>query len=171
MKTHWLYKVWFAVIALSITAIAVQGQTEDEPRPRPDRESIGKSWEVMQAIKISYLEKNLNLTDEEADIFWPLYHEYERKKKNVFKDMLSEKPDPESIANLSDEEIKTLVMKKIAYDQELLDMEKAFYENLFKALPAQKIARYYHAEKNYKRHLIDRMPHDRRPGPDKPPRD
>ncbi len=145
---------------ISLNTVAQNGRHN-----RPDYKSMSKSWEVMQAYKISYLENNMNLTDIESEKFWPLYHEFERKKKRVFNEIFNLMPQKEEIDTLSDERIKEIIEQKLAYDQELLDLEKGFYKDLFNTIPVSKIVEYFKGEKEYKRHLIDRMP----PGPGKHP--
>lgn len=152
----------FFTILFSVAAIAAQAQAG---RQHHNPENLSKSWEVMQAYKISYLENNLNLTEEEGEKFWPQYHEYERKKKKIFKEIFAMMPERGEINKLTDEEIKGLILKKLEYDQELLDLEKEFYQDMFKILPVRKIAEYFKGEREYKRYLIDRMP----PGPGKHP--
>ena len=151
-----------AIIAIIlISSMSLNAQRQDGRHKRPDHEAMSKSWEVMQAYKISYLENNMNLTEEEAERFWPLYHEFERKKKRVFKEMFELFPQKDEVDTISDEKIEEIIKKKLDYDQELLDLEKGFYDDLFKTIPVRKIGEYFKGEKEYKRHLIGRMP----PGP------
>lgn len=52
--------------------------------PRQGRKEMKKErFERMEAIKIAYITKELNLTPEESAKFWPVYNQHHEKLKNL----------------------------------------------------------------------------------------
>ena len=69
-------KTTFALILLiSIPALLInaQGRTDRSPESR----------EKFRSIKIAYFTEELELTSEEAEKFWPVYNEYDKKKSDL----------------------------------------------------------------------------------------
>lgn len=47
----------------------------------PREENHGKSREMIEAEKIAFITRELNLTSDEAKVFWPIYNEFENERK------------------------------------------------------------------------------------------
>jgi len=126
------------------------------------------SKEEIEAQKIAFLTKEMALTSEEAQVFWPVYNAFEDKQKALKKEHRTNRKKLKDGANLNDAELEQLMDSEI----ELRTREAALiaeYHEKFKAvLPIQKLARLYHAEDKFKRHLLKQMKggHD---GPPPPP--
>lgn len=134
----------------------------------PGQKGFGKSWEVMQAFKISFIEQSIDFTETESERFWPLYHEHERRKKNITEKLMG----PEyagshhclrAMDTLSNEEAIGMIMDRFLKEQELLDLQMEFYQELTQFLPPKKTLQYYQTDKRFKKHLIERIrkPHRR----------
>jgi Spy/CpxP family protein refolding chaperone len=66
---------YLLVLVLSLSTMS-QAQT-DRPLPPGQR---------LQALKIAYVTKQLNLTSEEAEKFWPVYNNYTNELRKVRQD-------------------------------------------------------------------------------------
>ena len=72
-------KLTFLAILLALTGL-IQAQT----KPQGDPQKV-------EALKISFITNKLNLTPEEAKLFWPIYNQYEDEKKALRKTTFGEK--------------------------------------------------------------------------------
>jgi len=114
--------------------------------------------EKIQAFKVAYLTKHLDLTPQEAQQFWPLYNEME-KKINVLKNSHKKKIQEMTprLSKFSDKEIEELVDSEIVFKQKELDIKKAYHSKYKTVLPIRKVAKLYRSEEQFKRELLKRI--------------
>ncbi|MNY29348.1 hypothetical protein D3C86_1633840 [compost metagenome] len=113
----------------------------------------------IEAFKISYLTEKMDLSEDEAKIFWPIYNEFQKEQTALNKErsqnMISFRKIPE-IENLSDTEVQTLIMNELNFKQRSLAIEKKYYYKLKSNLPIKIIGKYYRAQETFKRELLSR---------------
>jgi len=121
----------------------------------------------IKAFKIAYLSDKLDLTEDEATKFWPIYNKYD-KKINGFrilsyfslKKRLREKG---GINSLSEKEAKEIVLQFIKIDKEIAKANQEYQEKLISILPYKKIIRLKIAENEFQRKLLKRLRGKKRP--------
>lgn len=118
----------------------------------------GRNPEI-EAYKVTYLTEKLDLSPEEAKIFWPIYNAWtaeqvalreERREK-----MISFRKSTE-IENLSDTEVQTLINNELLFKQRDLNIERKYYNKLKSSLPIKTVGKYYRAQETFKRELLSR---------------
>ncbi|WP_442590346.1 hypothetical protein ACSBL2_03845 [Pedobacter sp. AW31-3R] len=118
----------------------------------------GRGAEI-QAYKISYLKEKLDLSPEEARIFWPIYNAWESEQSSLRserREKLISFRKLDEIENLSDTEVQALIVNELNFKQRELNIEKKYYTRLKSSLPIKIIGRYYRAQENFKRELLSR---------------
>lgn len=114
--------------------------------------------EKMEAMKVAFITKELDLSPEEAQTFWPVYNEYQdelgklRKEKHEKFQGYYDKMD-----ELSDKQLNEFVDYKIIYDQRQLDIKKKYLMEFKKVLPIKKVAQLFRAEYHFKKKLFAEM--------------
>jgi len=113
-------------------------------------ERSAQKMERMQAQKVAFFTNKLNLTVQEAEVFWPVYNEYNDKrqalkKSNSWKGQTQELTDDEANKLLDD--ILDLKEKDFAIQKEYLYKFK-------EVLPSQKVVRLYKLERRFKDEII-----------------
>lgn len=120
--------------------------------------SEGKSKEI-QAYKSTYLKEKLELTPEEAKIFWPIYNSMQSEQSELRqerrKNMISFRKSTE-IENLSDTEVESLINNELNFKQKDLNIDRKYYNKLKSSLPIKTVGKYYRAEQTFKRELLSR---------------
>jgi HKD family nuclease len=101
MKNYLLY---FSILFLLSSGAVAQNQPVPEAPP------------ILQGIKIAFITKQLALSNEEAQKFWPLYYEFSDKAKSLKKDQ-----------NLDE----------LAFDQKILEEKKKLKVELTKVLGSE----------------------------------
>jgi hypothetical protein len=119
--------------------------------------------EKMEAKKVAWITTKLDLTTDEAKIFWPIYNDYVREqatlRKERFQKMISFKKIKE-IEDLDDNEIQALIMNDFNFRQRDLDIEKKYYYKLKSNLPIKLVGKFYRAQEAFKKELLNQYRND-----------
>ena len=115
----------------------------------------------IEARKIAYITSELELTPEEAQVFWPVYNQYQAERKELRKKH-KELRGPKSkegeakkmLDSMSDKELEAMMDNMIAHDQAGLDLKKKYMAKYKEVLPIKKVAKLYRAEKRFKERLM-----------------
>ncbi|WGH75903.1 hypothetical protein P8625_01690 [Tenacibaculum tangerinum] len=150
MKKHLLT---FAVIFISL--FSTQAQTRKE------------NYEKIRAFKISFIAEKLNLTEQEADKFWPLYTTYDRKMISLHKEerygIKHKIQRLGGIDNLTEEESKDIIYKIKSVSKEQYETKNNFYSQLATFLPYKKILMLEVAEHEFRKKLIKKLRGKKKP--------
>ena len=141
-----------ALVVLSLGAFA-QG-------PQGPRRGGDNGWrERVRAEKVAFLTEEIDLTESEAQVFWPIYNEIQKSQRDGF----------EAVKNAYDAMAKGVEEKKSSKEMEKLvkayidakekneGIETKYLNKLLKVLPADKVARYYVAEEKFRHQQIGRL--------------
>ena len=141
-----------ALVVLSMGAFA-QG-------PQGPRRGGDNGWrERVRAEKVAFLTEEIDLTESEAQVFWPIYNEIQKSQRDGF----------EAVKNAYDAMAKGVEEKKSGKEMEKLvkayidakekneGIETKYLNKLLKVLPADKVARYYVAEEKFRHQQIGRL--------------
>ena len=167
MKTLRFYAAALAAFALLSISNA---------QAQPQRPNNG--WqERMQSEKIAFLTTELNLSPEEAQVFWPVYNKIAAEKKELNKAVkTSYKALLEALNSdtVTDKEIDKLLDDYLAAKQANKEAGKGDVKEFRKVLPSKKVAKLYVAEEKFRRNQLQRMKgnhnqgqHYGKPGPRK----
>lgn len=104
----------------------------------------------LEAARNSYINKRLNLTQEEADRFWPVYNQYQTELGNVLRQRRINNSSPQ--ANGIDQ-----VDRDINYEQQILSIRKRYKDEFLKILPPEKVSLLYKSEREFKDELIKQL--------------
>jgi len=109
--------------------------------------------EKLKAEKKSIVTKYMELTDAEANNFWPAYEDYQKDLQKInerLQAMLQSYAADYRSKSLTDEKAKKLLDEWIAIEQDEVKQRKAFVPKIVKALPGKKAARYLQIENEYR---------------------
>ncbi|MDE0534875.1 sensor of ECF-type sigma factor [Tenacibaculum sp. L6] len=134
---------------LLLSSLVTQAQTK-----KGDSEKI-------HAFKVAFLTEKLDLTEKEAEKFWPLYNVYDKEmmqlhreeRRSIKKRIMADG----GIDNLSESESKQIIEKINAVSKEQYETKNEFYSKLIKILPYKKILRLEVAEYEFHRKLIRKL--------------
>ena len=112
-------------------------------------------FEKMKAEKISFFTSKLDLTPAEAQSFWPVYNEYEKKRFDIKRQIHEfERMPDEQFAKLSDSEIEKLTNDYIGSFENEAVLLKDYNKQFLKILPKKKVLMMYRTENEFRSHLI-----------------
>lgn len=121
--------------------------------------------EKMEAMKVAYITKKLDLNTEEAQKFWPVYNELQKKRKALrVQSKQNHKEIKEKWDTVSDKDIELLVEKEFELKAKGLALEKQYHEKMKETVELKKLVRLYEAEKQFKREMIQTLRKKKEPG-------
>jgi hypothetical protein len=97
--------------------------------------------------KVAVITEAMQFTEDEAEIFWPIYRDYDYEFTKIGDQEISLIKDyAESFENLSDEKTAELVAKSISIDRQILDLRETYFNKISEALNPQLAARFIQIE-------------------------
>jgi len=91
-----------------------------------------KKQQDIEALKVAFISKELELTPDEAQKFWPVYNQYSKELKTIVKD---------------DENV-------IDRDEKVLNLKKKYQDQFTRVLGQQRMNRMFSAEGKFRQLLI-----------------
>ena len=134
------------LLSVSVNAQFHRGGNMQRPRKQQPKENI-------EAMKVAFITRKLNLTAEEAKTFWPVYDEFEARKKELNQAAVS-KYQKILTDSLTEKQATDLIDQQIIQAQKMLDLRKEYLLKFKQILPSKKIAKLYDAEKSFRRLLM-----------------
>lgn len=137
------------------TILFAQQPPPGEGPPRPARERV-------EAMKVGFLTQRLNLTAEEAKVFWPVYNKYQDElevlRKSRRENLVNAKMN---FDEMPEKDVEKAVDSELGFRQHELDLLKKYHVQFKQVLPIKKVAKLYRAEEDFKRELLDRIKENR----------
>lgn len=125
---------------------------------KPDREKL-------KSLKIAFLTERLDLSNKEAEAFWPIYNKHE-ERMNAFRK--TERQEIRSKARdfdaLTEKEAEELLDKQMALEAEKQAEQQAFVQKMKGILSAKKTIVLLKSEEDFKRKLIQQYRQRRKGG-------
>ena len=112
-----------------------------------DDRAVQLTRSAIQAERQAILATNLELSEKESAIFWPLYEEYRKALEsavNTRVDLLNQYFA--SYETFTDQEATALLDKHIAWEKEVLKVRSTYAKKMGKALPGKTVARFFQIE-------------------------
>ena len=136
-------KIFFLALALTFCTIGLaQNESGNKKNDGRNKEKFEQMMAYIQSRKIAFFTKALDLSSEEAKVFWPVYDECEkamnaarrevRKSAKALQDACKE--------GKSDEEIRSLADTYYANVERVSSLQKLHYYEYQKVLPVKKAA-------------------------------
>lgn len=105
--------------------------------------------EKVRADKKLLVAANMNLTEQEAAAFWPVYDSYQKEWNGMngrVKDTIKRYAEAYNTGTVADDTAKSLLDEALAIEAAELELKKSYVPKFGKVLPAAKVARYYQIE-------------------------
>ncbi len=138
-------------ILISILSIFAYSWLSAQERRGPSPEM----FEKIKAEKISFFTSKLDLTPAEAQAFWPVYNEFEKKKLEIQRQVHDfERMPDEEYAKLTEPEIEKMTNNYIELFEQEAMLRKEYHKQFQKILPKKKVLLMYRTENEFRSHLI-----------------
>ncbi len=117
--------------------------------------------EELQSQKIAFFTQELNLTPEEAQMFWPVYNAANKKLHSARKEITGCLKELQNALNseapASDSQIKALMDKYLKACEDEIDIQAETFEELSKVVPVHKAAKTFSLEERFRVMMIRQL--------------
>lgn len=144
MRRNFAKRMVGAALIMALFGFAPVGLAQDKPA---DNMQILR--DKIKADKKLLVAENMELTEREANGFWPIYEQYQKDLQKINQrivGLLEGYAKDYRNKLLTDDKAKKLIDEALAIEQAEADLKSAYVPKLGKVLPARKIARYLQIE-------------------------
>ena len=160
--------VLITCLLLSSTLIYAQlPQIEKDRSGYPKKQSEkqnGQRMQQVQSARIAFFTAELDLTSEEAEVFWPIYNRLWKERETAHKEAQKSLKDISQYVKgekkLSEAELKVLLLQYVDRNIAIGDVDKRYYNEFVNVIPIDKIARLYKAEEDFRMRMIHQLRRD-----------
>ncbi|SFG30527.1 hypothetical protein [Pontibacter chinhatensis] len=143
MKRYTLFFFFSCLLMLSGTAANAQdSRTQDRT-------------ENVDAAKTAFLTDKMGLTSEQAQKFWPLYNEYEQKRRTLIKGYRS--GYRQDVDALSEQEAKARIDNMFLTKEKELELEREYANKYLKIISNKQLIKLYRGERDFTKMLLKRL--------------
>lgn len=131
----------FAILSVSVA--------QEKRGPSPEM------FEKIKSEKISFFTGKLDLTPAEAQAFWPVYNEFDKKRFELQRQIHEfERMPEEKYKTLSESEIEKMTNNYLASFETEANLIKEYHQKFMKVLPKKKVLMIYRTENEFRSYLI-----------------
>ena len=135
------------IIYLALAALTSSNATAQE-----------QTREKLEAYRIAFFTKKLNLTPQEAEKFWPVYNEFQEKKNQIQMEKVRINRDfNQNELNMTEKEMTDAGDKFIALDVQGANLAQEYHRKFKEILSPVKVLRLYQAENQYRLQLLQEL--------------
>lgn len=140
-------------ILLTLTALLVSGILSAQPGQRGRR-----GYEQVEAEKIAYFTRILELSRQEAREFWPLYDDFEQQQEKLIDERRSlSMKFSENHENMNENQAEKIGDSYIDLQVKEAELAREFHEKFKNVLTPKKVMRLYQAENEFRMQLLRRI--------------
>jgi hypothetical protein len=116
--------------------------------------------ENLESLHTAFISQKLNLTDDEAKKFWPVYDQYHsdlnalKKEHNQNREMIAKAG---GIDNMKDADAQKYIENETDIQNRELQLHKEYIVKFEQVLPAKKVAKFFIAEEEFKIYLLKQL--------------
>jgi hypothetical protein len=112
----------------------------------------------LNAYKIAFFTRRLNLTSQEAEKFWPVYNEYQNKRNSIqIERQTLNRNINQNELNMSEKEMIEAGDKHIALQIQEATLAQEYHKKFREILSPAKVIRLYQAENQYRLQLLNEI--------------
>ena len=139
-----LLLLFFCATTLATTAAFAQ-----------DKSSSKERRERVEAAKIAFLTDKMELTSEQAQKFWPLYNEYETKRRDLLKAYRS--GYRQDVEELTEQEAKVRIDGMFTTREKELALEQEYAARYIRVISYKQLIKLYRGERDFTKLLLQRL--------------
>lgn len=121
-----------------------------------DESPNGRGKEKIKAAKVGLITNRLNLSEEQAKVFWIVYNEFNKKRSEVRKNIRQMTSESRNITT-SDDKILADIKEIISLKQKEVDLEKEYLSKFLKTINIRQVSELYKTEQLFNQMLVKKL--------------
>ncbi|WP_241738987.1 Spy/CpxP family protein refolding chaperone [Pontibacter beigongshangensis] len=113
--------------------------------------------ENVESAKVAFLTDKMALTPDQAQKFWPIYHEFETKRREIY--AAHKGSYRKKIDELSDPEVKAMLDGIFVLKQKELNLEQEYAAKYQRIISPRQLAQLYRGEREFTKMLLRKLDH------------
>ena len=105
----------------------------------------------IKALKTAHITEGINLTAKEAQQFWPVYNEFEEKRRNLYR---RERAEIEDVECLTEAKAGEKLNEYVEIEKEDYLLKRQYYNDLKKIFTARRIMQLKKVEDEFNRRIM-----------------
>ncbi|MRG47744.1 hypothetical protein GFS24_21655 [Chitinophaga sp. SYP-B3965] len=143
--------IWLVFGFLSMVMVPARQVMAQDANTQEDAKQ-----DKIKALELLYISRELDLTSEEAEKFWPVYKKYSKEVNELLADRkrkakeLKGQPRTDAIA-------EEALDKELGYERKMLEIKTRYKQEFMKILPARKVGNIYRSEREFRAMMIRQL--------------
>ncbi len=111
--------------------------------------------EQIKSLKVAFFTERLNLSPEEASVFWPMYNEHETAKESLRESQrkgISARFN--NLDEISEAEAQQALQQYLNLEEKEEELDKAFYLKIAEEFSAVRTLKLFQAERDFRKRLL-----------------
>ena len=147
MRIRWMIALLAVVTATGLWAQDKKVQDPAQSTELNDQAYIRLLRTDLKAKKEQIIKEAMQLSDQQAAAFWPIYRNYDAEQTKLGDEKLAIVHDyAQNFLTMTDPKADQLAQRVMALDEQRLALKKKYYELLKKALPTVLAVRFFQVE-------------------------
>lgn len=110
--------------------------------------------ERFKEMKEAFVQKELQITEEEGVLFWPVFRRFEMEKQRLRKEAFGTGPDRKKPSEMTEAELNAFIEKQMEWKRKDLALQDQYLAEFRKMLPASKVAKLMHIDERFRQFLL-----------------
>lgn len=153
-----------SILVLTLT-LATVGTAVAQDAKQDYKQARKEKWEKFRQDKQAFFTKTMELSDEQASKFFPLFDEMEKKKFELAREVRHEERRLLKSENVTDEQYKVAADRAASLSAKEVAIEKEYYAKFCEILTPRQQFLYHRCEHLFQKEMIDK--HHKGNKPDK----
>ncbi|WP_143197517.1 hypothetical protein [Chitinophaga niabensis] len=143
----WLIMGFLSMVMVPVRHAIAQDAAQEDAAAKQDK---------IKALELLYISRELDLTSEEAEKFWPVYKKYSKEVNELLAERkrkakeLKGQPRTDAVA-------EEALDKELGYERKMLEIKTRYKQEFMKILPARKVGNIYRSEREFRAMMIRQL--------------
>lgn len=143
----WLVMGFLSMVMVPARHAVAQDAAQEDAATKQDK---------IKALELLYISRELDLTSEEAEKFWPVYKKYSKEVNELLAERkrkakeLKGQPRTDAVA-------EEALDKELGYERRMLEIKTRYKQEFMKILPARKVGNIYRSEREFRAMMIRQL--------------
>jgi len=119
-----------------------------------------EDFKKVEAFKTKFITDELDLSPEEAQKFWPVYNEYNKKLNELHQkrmEGMSRREVHDKWDELDDATLEKIALEELQNQKKIAELKLEYYDKFKAALGSRKAATFYRIEIEFHRRLMESL--------------
>lgn len=140
-------------LSILLLVACFNGYAQDDDLPKNEK---------IESLKIAFITERLSLTTKEAEMFWPVFNQFDKEVKSIRQKQRSASTLFKSKTTPTEAESEKFITEQLLLKQQETELLKKYIPSFKKVIPTAKVAMLLSIEHEFKMELLKKIKDRRR---------